>query len=243
MSYSMHVSVLVHDTDARHIARPSAVWRWMQEAANRQMRSEGPSYDELMERGLSFLLSRMCVDFVRPIMQYEELTVETFALPSRGYSFERGYKVIDETGKTVAAGQSVWALYDLNAGRLARVEALGSGYSGGEAPAVSAPIRFLIPDSVKLSPVGERKIFWSDVDVNRHMNNTGYANLLYDFLPDPAAGQLIGASINYRHEAKLGETLTVLSGEETTPEGIRRVWFRTLVGDEINVEAMMDFRP
>lgn len=243
MSYSMHISVLVHDTDARHIARPSAVWRWMQEAANRQMKSEGPSYDELMERGLSFLLSRMCVDFIRPIMQYEELTAETFALPSRGYSFERGYRLTDEAGNPVAAGLSVWALYDLNAGRLARVDTLGDGYSGGEAPVVSTPVRFLIPDTVALSPAGERKIVWSDVDVNRHVNNTGYPNMLCDFLPDPAAGQLIGMSINYRHEAKLGETLTVLSGEETTPEGNRRNWFRTLVGNEINVEAMMDFRP
>ena len=241
MSYSMHVSVLVHDTDARHIARPSSVWRWMQEAANRQMRDEGPSYDELMERGLSFLLSRMSVDIIRPIMQYEELTVETFALPSRGYSFERGYRITDEAGETVAAGLSVWALYDLNAGRLARVEALGEGYSVGEAPAVSAPVRFLIPETVALERAGERKIAWSDVDVNRHVNNTGYPNILYDFLPDPDKGELFGMSINYRHEAKLGETLTVLLGEEPTEYGKRR-WFRTLVGDEINVEAMMDFR-
>ena len=241
MSYSMQISVLVHDTDARHIARPSSVWRWMQEAANRQMRDEGPSYDELMDRGLSFLLSRMAVDFIRPIMQYEDLTVETFALPSRGYSFERGYRITDAAGQTVATGQSVWALFDLNAGRLARVDVLEKGYSEGVAPAVSSPVRFLIPETVALNKVGERKIVWSDVDVNRHVNNTGYANILYDFLPDPGEGELIGASINYRHEAKLGETLTVLLGEEPTERGKRR-WFRTLVGDEINVEAMMDFR-
>lgn len=242
MSYSMHVSVLVHDTDARHVARPSSVWRWMQEAANRQMKAEGPSYDELMARGLSFLLSRMSVDFIRPIRQYEELTSETFALPSRGFSFERGYRLTDEAGETVATGYSVWALLDLNTRRFARVDALGEGYSRGIAPEVRTPTRFLIPDEVTLTPAGERKIVWSDVDVNRHVNNTGYPNLLYDFLPDPGAGDLIGMSINYRHEAPLGETLTVLRGEETAPDGARRCWFRTLVGDEINVEAMMDFR-
>lgn len=241
MSYSMHVSVPVHDTDARHIARPSSVWRWMQEAANRQMRDEGPSYDELMERGLSFLLSRMCIDLLRPIRQYEELTVETFALASRGYSSERGYRITDEKGEVVAAGLSVWALYDLNAGRLARVETLGAGYSGGVAPEVSTPVRFLVPETVSLEKVGERKVAWSDVDVNLHVNNTGYANILYDFLPDPGSVELTGLSINYRHEAKLGETVEVYSGEEKTPAG-KRVWFRTTVGDEINVEAMMDLR-
>ena len=242
MAYSMHVSVPVHDTDARHIARPSSVWRWLQEAANRQMRAEGPSYDELMERGLSFLLSRMCVDFIRPIEQYEDLTVETFALPSRGYSFERGYRLTDATGKTVAAGLSIWALYDLNAGRLARVETLGSGYTGGEAPEVTAPVRFTIPETVALEKAGERKVAWSDVDVNLHVNNTGYPNILCDFLPDPGAGQLLSMSLNYRSEAKLGETITVLRGEETTPDGLRRYWFRTLAGEKINVEAVMDFR-
>lgn len=239
----MHVSVPVHDTDARHIARPSSVWRWLQEAANRQMRAEGPSYDDLMERGLSFLLSRMCVDFIRPISQYEELTVETFGLPSRGYSFERGYRLFDEAGATVAAGLSVWALYDLNTRRLARTETLGEGYSGGVAPELSTPTRFLIPDTVSLSLVGERRVVWSDVDVNLHVNNTGYPNILCDYLPDPGAGELLGMSINYRNEAKLGETMTILYGEEATPEGNRRCWFRTLAGEKINVEAMMDFRP
>lgn len=243
MGYTMKISVPVHDTDARHIARPSSVWRWLQEAANRQMLTEGPSYDALMERGLSFLLSRMCVDFIRPIRQYEDLTVETFALPSRGYSFERGYRLTDAEGATVAAGLSIWALYDLNAERLAKVDVLGDGYSGGEAPNVTAPARFVIPETVSLSKVGERRIVWSDVDVNLHVNNTGYPNLLCDFLPDPAAGELLGMSINYRNEAKLGETVEVLYGEETTPEGNRRCWFRTLAGEKINVEAMMDFRP
>ena len=238
----MRISVPVHDTDARHIARPSAVWRWLQEAANRQMLTEGPSYDDLMERGLSFLLSRMCVDFIRPIRQYEDLTVETFGLPSRGYSFERGYRLTDAEGETVAAGRSVWALYDLHTGRFARVETLGDGYSGGEEPRVTAPTRFLIPDSVPLEKVGERRVMWSDVDVNRHVNNTGYPNILADYLPDPAAGELLGMSINYRNEAKLGETIGILRGEETTPDGLRRYWFRTFSGEKINVEAMMDFR-
>lgn len=242
MSYLMHVSVPVHDTDARHIARPSSVWRWLQEAANRQMLTEGPSYDDLMERGLSFLLSRMCVDFIRPIEQYEDLTVETFAIPSRGFSSERGYRLTDKTGAVVAAGLSVWALYDLNAGRLARVEAIGRGYSGGDPVEVSAPIRFTIPENVELVTAGERKVVWSDVDVNLHVNNTGYPNILCDFLPDPGAGQLLSMSLNYRSEAKLGETVTVLRGEETTPEGLRRYWFRTLAGEKINVEAVMDFR-
>ena len=240
MSYSMHVSVPVHDTDARHIARPSSVWRWLQEAANRQMRDEGPSYDELMERGLSFLLSRMCVDFVRPIEQYEDLTVETFAIPSRGYASERGYRLIDRTGETVAAGLSVWALYDLTAGRLVRVESIGKEYTGGDPVTVSAPIRFVIPETVELAPAGERKVAWSDVDVNLHVNNTGYPNILCDFLPDPSKGRLTGMSINYRSEAKLGETMTVLRGEEPIPDGVR-YWFRTLVGDRINVEATADF--
>lgn len=242
MSYLMHVSVPVHDTDARHIARPSSVWRWLQEAANRQMLTEGPSYDELMERGLSFLLSRMCVDFIRPIEQYEDLTVETFAIPSRGFSSERGYRLTDKTGAVVAAGLSVWALYDLNAGRLARVEAIGRGYTGGDPVEVSAPIRFTIPENVELVTAGERKVVWSDVDVNLHVNNTGYPNILCDFLPDPSKGDLIGMSIYYRSEAKLGETVTVLRGEETTPDGLSRYWFRTMAGDRVNVEALADFR-
>ena len=243
MSYSMQISVLVHDTDARHIARPSSVWRWLQEAANRQMLTEGPSYDDLMQRGLSFLLSRMAVELFRPIRQYEDLTVTTFTLPSRGVSFERGYRLTDAAGNLVACGRSVWALLDLQSGRFARVDAAGVDYSGGEEPPLSYPVRFLIPAGVELTDVGRRPVYYSDCDVNRHINNTGYADLLTDFLPDPGKGDLLGIAISFRREAPLGSTLSILRGEETTPEGNVRTYFRTLIGGEINVEAMMDVRP
>ena len=185
----------------------------------------------------------MAIELFRPIRQYEDLIAETFTLPSRGVSFERGYRLTDRDGNLVACGRSVWALLDLSTGRFARVDAAGVDYSGGEEPPLSYPVRFVIPAGVELKEAGTRPVYYSDCDVNRHVNNTGYADLLYDFLPEPGEGDLLGVSVNYRREAPLGATLTVLRGEETTPEGNVRTYFRTLIGGEINVEAMMDIRP
>lgn len=50
---------------------------------------------------------------------------------------------------------------------------------------------------------------YPDVDMNRHMNNTVYIDMLYGFAGVDEDKQLRSASINYLHEAPLGTTFKV----------------------------------
>ena len=69
-------------------------------------------------------------------------------------------------------------------------------------------LSFSIPDD-ELELLGERRIVYSDLDYNMHMNNTRYADMLCDFMPLEDIPKIKGMSLSYLHEAALGDTVKV----------------------------------
>ena len=62
----------------------------------------------------------------------------------------------------------------------------------------------------------ERKVYYSNIDRNNHMNNTFYPDILFDYLPDSYLDTLKGktVTVQYSSEILCGEHFTVYKKEE-----------------------------
>ncbi len=237
MIYREEERIRAHDPDLHGEVRPSVLWRYMQETANHNMRDEGPSYDEMWERGLSFLLSRVTLDIKRPLAQYAPIAVETWACLGGGLSFDRAYRILSE-GEVVAEAVGTWALLDVKSGRLLRVSDVELGYSTDAPLPLAASAKFRIPRGTRMEKVGEREIYYSDVDRNGHMNNTNYPDFVTDLLPNRASLSMKRVSLSFLHDAPLGAHVSFYLGEGESPaDGIRRYYVETRMGDVIGVQA------
>ena len=240
MYYTEHFEVSSHDVDRFDVARPGSVLRYMQETANHQMRDQKPSYMDLFREGKAFLLSRMAVTTHLPLHSYDKIDVQTWPVVSRGATFDRCYR-IERGGQCVAEGQAVWALVDVNTHKLYRVTDVDlSNYVHG--PLVPVPgLRFQTPDG--MPRVGEHTVAYYETDVNSHLNNTVYPDLLLDFLPAHDGRTVADFSIHFRAEARLHETLSFYrSDPEDTPAG-QRLCFRTARADGTpNIDAQVILR-
>jgi acyl-CoA thioesterase FadM len=109
----------------------------------------------------------------------------------------------------MAEAYSVWALITLAEQKLLPV--LAFPYQIEPDPALEGDLaaRVRIPPLAQMSVVGERKIVYSDIDYNGHMNNTHYPDMLCDFVPDILRKRVTGMIVSYRHEAAFGHTLRV----------------------------------
>ena len=231
MKYKDTHRVLSQFTDKNGILRTGALIRYMQEAAANCMTEDKPSYDELMERGYSFVLSKITVSIYKNIHANDEIEVETWACESQRYSFPRCYKVL-RGGMTVAEASSVWALVDINKHKLVRASDTELGYRTDEPLELDVAAKIRIPEE-RLSLVGERTVCYSDVDRNGHMNNTVYADMLCDFVFTHGFGRVTSMSISFLNEAPFGETLKVYKASEDDT-----CFIRTVREDgKINVEA------
>ncbi len=237
--YTQKYNTLNHDADINGILRPTAIQRYMQETANRQLRDCGPSYEELWNSGKAFILSRMAVNMTRSIKQYEDIEVATWPSDSdKGVAFNRCYAIYAD-GVEIARGLGVWALVDIPTKKLLRVDEVDlSNLEAGSVHSVEG-LRFRIPKE-GMGPVGKYYVTYNLVDCNMHMNNTNYPDMFYSHIPGVEKCYVKDMSVTYKAEAPLGAEITIHRSEPVINEnGSITYYLRSYTGETVNAEAMM----
>ena len=59
MRWTENYIINSHDPDMNNVVSVSGLMRYMQDAANCQMEGEKPSYNDLLQQGKAFVLSRL----------------------------------------------------------------------------------------------------------------------------------------------------------------------------------------
>ena len=213
MKWSGEYTINSNDIDVNRVVTASQILRYMQDAANWQMETNGLSYDELfLNRGLAFVLSKIRVSMYAPIYSHQKITVESWACPSKGMTFQRCYRILRE-GMILAEAISAWALVGVKDRKLHRVSEIGDQYGMDEPLELDMPARMKIPEEVNLALVGERTVEYADIDMNGHMNNTRYPDMLCSYLDSMQGRRVISMTLHFQAEAPLGETIRVYHGE------------------------------
>ncbi|MBQ7392305.1 MAG: hypothetical protein IJV73_06420 [Clostridia bacterium] len=210
MKFTQHYTVKWHDTDANRQVRPSALVTYLQETANEHLIHLGISLDELRDRyGLAFILGNISVRSYEPLFSGDDIEVETWTYGERGFRHNRCFRLLRD-GKTVVEATSQWALIKLADGSLVKVEDMPYRVEPEESIALpDLPSRLKMPPLSEMEFAGERRIVYSDIDYNGHMNNTRYPDMFCDFVPEMRENRMTGIVLSYRREAAFGHTLRV----------------------------------
>jgi acyl-ACP thioesterase len=91
------------------------------------------------------------------------------------------------------------------------------GFGAEEPLDFTTPRRFALPED--MVEVGKRRIVYSDIDYNGHMNNTRYPDMVCDYLPEGTVPRIHTMHLEFAKEAKYGATLRVLRGERRDEQG------------------------
>lgn len=235
MKYTEESRITFHRADINRIARASAVLECMQDAANTQFEIYGPTSEELFEKGLAFILSRITIEYIKPIKLHEKVVTQTWPNDSHGYIFNRTFTV-SNNGEIVARAQSAWALIDYNNHRIAKVSDIRLNVSNDEALPKDFCIRPYIPNPEKLAFLGTHTVMYSDADKNMHMNNTKYPDFICNYVMMKGR-RMKRLSINFIGEAPLGDTVSAYGYFEGDT-----LYFRSIRGDgKQNIDAIAEF--
>lgn len=213
MIYTKQYTVRWHDTDANRNLTPTHLLMYMEETSDFHLRDAGMTLDELRDsRGLAFLLSRIAVRIYEQMHVGDVIDVETWVCESRGLSFLRCYRVL-RAGKVTAEAYSVWALLDVKGKKLLPVKEFPYQIEPEQPLGSEVAARVRFPALAGMESVGTRRIVYSDIDYNHHMNNTHYPNMLCDFTPEILSKRVVGFTLSFVHEAAFGHTLSVFRSE------------------------------
>ncbi|MBQ9079715.1 MAG: thioesterase family protein [Clostridia bacterium] len=232
MKYSRNLRVQWYDTDANRVVSASRMMVYMMETANVQCEEYDFGLDKLRdERGLGFVLGSIQANFKKPLHTNDEITVRTWCKEARGYSFLRYFEIVRD-GEVVAEAASTWALLDINNRTMVRGDESFDGHFLIDEPLDAQQLpRRARATKKELTVIGQRRIVYSDIDYNMHMNNTHYPDMICDFLPDMIGKRISKMSLTYAREAPLGASLTVLRSEPLSSDGTGEFELRTLDKD------------
>ena len=149
----------------------------MQNTANEHCRKMLVGRKELEYQNLAWVLFKMDLQIDRYPDIGEEVTVQTFTKGSKFKFFPRYYIVFDENGNQLCKAASLWMLMD---------KAKRTTVSSKECGIVLPDEDYEIP--LKVSTISKKVLhspvsglytpLYSDIDINGHVNNVRYADIL-----------------------------------------------------------------
>lgn len=205
-SYDIHFGFI----DNRGIARPSCLFDLAQDAATLHAYQVGLGREAI---GALWVLSRMKTELVRPILPYEQLTVQTWCSGIRGAAWLRSFRFLSG-GEPVGAAISTWTVIDQETRRIVRPTAIEQARRYLEL----SPEKAEMPGRLTCGELREHHVHpvcYSDLDVNNHVNNVKIVDILSDGLDLNLSDQFVSSlQVNYTAESRFGDRLRVLTGQE-----------------------------
>ena len=208
--YTETATVLNADADFRSLLKPSALLRYVEQVSADHARTFGMTDQFFKDHGVAFLVGKQALKFDRVPQRAEKLTLLTRAEASRRGSVKRITTVTDAEGKQVAMVDCRWIVVSLAENRILRepgwtVDGFWNETVEGELPLQLHKCR------EGLTSAGEWTAHYSQCDLNGHLNNAFYLDLVCDALPLDVVrkGPVTFASISYHREVPMGETVEV----------------------------------
>ncbi len=181
-SYEETFTLRVTDCDLTGHWRPGAIFACMQEAAGAHSKLLGCGREELLEKNIVWVLSRCELQMERYPSRGEEITVQTFPMPTRRYFFPRYFVFTDAHGEPVGKAGTLWLLLDIRTRHMLPPGDVARLIPDNRDLSVPMNLPAVIGQLQGQEFVTEYTPVYTDLDLNGHVNNTRYADWLCNHL-------------------------------------------------------------
>ena len=189
----------------------------MQEAATAAACALHASRDEMLDKYNAFwMLARVWYRLDEPLKWGERLRIRTWHRGGRGASSYRDFDLFVNDAP-VGEAVSLWVLANAQTHKLVRMAGIEEfqGTDGG------ALCKTRLLNKVRMPPdmtcAGTRSFRYSDLDVNGHVNNVRYADIVCDALHLERMGAerfVSSLQVGYQAECRVGETVDLTTGSD-----------------------------
>lgn len=244
MYYSADYRIGCMNVDVNDIVKPTDLVMCLQETANGQMYDRRPSYTELFAENKALIITRLSLEIYDEIHQFDNITVRTWTCGEKGATLYRAYQAM-RGDECVALATGDWATVDVKDGHIYRAKDVDlSNYESGEKPELSIPQKFRLPKDLEFQNAGTYTVQLSDCDMNMHMNNTRYHDMLWNRIDDIIDKEVTSINIRYRTEAPCGGEINIYKCKAPAevyddPRADEIYVFRTEVEGKANTEAVI----
>ena len=218
-SYKKKYSVEISNADFQMRLKPSCLFEFMQDAASLAAGELGFGHEALIKAyNVAWVLTRLRLEINRLPSLGESMEIETWHMQHGRITFDRDFIVYGQGGEILAQAVSTWVIMDMTSREIKRADTIDFNIPvSAKGRAIDGALERLKPIG-ELFPAYERKIAYSDIDLNGHVNNAKYVEYIFDSLSidEHRSMKFTSIDVNYSSEMSPGETLSVKFCEDDT---------------------------
>ena len=184
--------------------------RLTSDAATEDYRERGMSYEFLAQKDVAILVSRLAFRIHSMPTMNQMVQVTTWEEKPEAIQLKRAYEITGEGGSKLVSGLSAWLIVNPKTRRIipSKDFNLRPASEREEEHDCLKPGKIVLPPDMELWH--ERTICLSDIDANRHANNSRYGAFVEDALPAALRDrEFTDFRLNYSKEAKLDQKMQV----------------------------------
>lgn len=183
-------------------------------AAGKHSQRRGWGIGALNETQHTWVLSRLCIEMYEMPKQYETIIIKTWVEGVMKLFTSRNFSILRPDGTPYGYARSIWAMIDMQDRKPCDLLQL---YDGDI-------LNYVVPEEENVCPIeGHGRFrfkdptlvrtidtYYSDVDINGHINSIKYIEHILDLIPQERfeEQQLRRLEIAYKSEAYMGDRLS-----------------------------------
>ena len=210
-TYTQKFTVYRHDGDHLGNVKPGALLRYAQQIATTHAEAAGLTDEVYTATRTAFVLAKLALHIDRTPRVDEELTLVTQPERCKRAVNKRITHFYDADGAEVATMDSRWVLIDTEKRMILRKHPEQFADQWAEDVPLELPIKLprIAPEDCEV--LGEQQAVYSRCDMNGHLNNTRYADIVCDAVPWEVwdTAHIRDFTISYHREVPRGESFTL----------------------------------
>lgn len=218
MEYVKKYTVQSSEVDPFYEMKLSSLFLLMQDIATKHAEEIGIGFASIIQKNMYWVITRYSIDVNRMPKYSENIVVKTYTGSDMKFMFPRYFEIKSENGETLIKASSMWCILSKDTHRVVMNPFDGkvippTHYDGEE------PLPKKVDRASALNLVDERKVRYSDIDLNSHVNNTRYIEYLSDVhnIDFYQKNVIKHITINYEKELMNRDTIKLYSSC-TNPE-------------------------
>ncbi|MCL2421992.1 MAG: thioesterase [Defluviitaleaceae bacterium] len=215
MIYKRDTQINFYDLDGRGDVKLTALLKHINLAAGANADEIGVGLETTIPMGLAFVIQRFALRIFKWPVYNQTVTIRTWPAEIAKGTFRRNGDMWDKEGNKLAEWTGLWVLIDINERKVRRPKALPIDLPayGGMGVTVEAE-KIEIPEDGQLMASYPHVVRFSETDINMHMNNAVYGDLIANVLeisenPLSHAPNWQEVQFNYIAETKVDEEVNV----------------------------------
>ena len=161
--------------------KPSMLLFLCQDVAGHHCQLLGADYGTLAQKNLIWAIIRQKVQITRLPKSGEKIRIETWPMPTTKVCYPRSTVAYDREGRELFRSIGMWVLMDAASRAM-----ILPGKSGVTVEGLLTGTELAAPGSLAAhqhEKTAQRRVCYTDLDRNGHMNNTKYLEWISDLLP------------------------------------------------------------